>query len=87
MQLLLGAEPHLTNGFKVLSKRAKSDESRTLCNEGITYTLRRVDRIKKALKNLDSFPFVERAVSNFSSISATSLWSALSKAIASFAAM
>jgi hypothetical protein len=34
-----------------------------------------------------SFSLVERAVSNFYSISATSLWSALSRAIASLAAM
>src|SRR4029453_7218963 len=34
-----------------------------------------------------NFSLVERAVSNFSSISATSLWSAFSKAIASLAAM
>jgi hypothetical protein len=54
LQLLLGAEPHLANGFKVLAKRAKSDELRTFCKEGVTYTLRRVDRIKKALRKLDA---------------------------------
>jgi len=54
LQLLLGAEPHLANGFRLLAKRAKSDELRTFCKEGVTYTLRRVDRIKKALKNLDA---------------------------------
>jgi ferritin-like metal-binding protein YciE len=54
LQLLLGAEPHLAKGFKVLSKRAKSDELRTFCKEGVIYTLRRVDRIKKALKELDA---------------------------------
>jgi ferritin-like metal-binding protein YciE len=53
LQLLLGAEPHLANGFKALSRRARSDELRTFCREGVTYTLRRVDRIKKALKKLD----------------------------------
>jgi hypothetical protein len=46
LQLLLGAEPHLAKGFKVPSKRAKSDELRTFCKESVTYTLRRVDRIK-----------------------------------------
>lgn len=54
LQLLLGAEPHLANGFKVLSKRARSDELRTFCKAGVTYTLRRVDRVKKALKKLDA---------------------------------
>ena len=54
LQLLLGAEPHLAKGFKVPSKRAKSDELRTFCKEGVTYTLRRVDRIKMALKKLDA---------------------------------
>src|SRR4029453_16743623 len=54
LQLLLCAEPHLANGFKVLSKRANSDELRTFCKEGVTYTLRRVDRIKMALKKLDA---------------------------------
>jgi ferritin-like metal-binding protein YciE len=44
----------LANGFKVLSKRARSEELRTFCKEGITYTLRRVDRITKALKKLDA---------------------------------
>lgn len=54
LQLLLGAEPHLATGFKVLSKRAESDELRTFCKEGVTYTLRRVDRIRKALDKLDA---------------------------------
>jgi ferritin-like metal-binding protein YciE len=64
LQLLLGSEPHLANGFRVLSKRAKSDELRTFCNEGVTYTLRRVARIKKALKKLDA-PLASRASSGF----------------------
>lgn len=54
LQLLLGAEPRLANGFRVLSKRARSEELRTFCKEGVTYTLRRVDRIKKALRKLDA---------------------------------
>jgi ferritin-like metal-binding protein YciE len=54
LQLLLGAEPHLASGFRALAKRAKSDELRTFCKEGVAYTLRRVDRIKKALKTLNA---------------------------------
>ena len=54
LQLLLGAEPHLANEFKVLANRAKSVELRTFCNGGVTYTLRRVDRIKKALNKLNA---------------------------------
>lgn len=53
-KLKIGAEPHLAKGFKVLSKRAESDELRTFCKEGVTYTLRRVDRIKKAPRKLDA---------------------------------
>ena len=59
LQLLLGVEPHLANAFKALSKRAGSTELRTFCKEGVTYTLRREDRIKKSLKKLDA-PLVSR---------------------------
>lgn len=59
LQLLLGVEPHLAKGFKALSKRAGSTELRTFCEEGVTYTLRREGRIKKALKKLDT-PLVSR---------------------------
>ena len=62
LQLLLGVEPHLAKSFKALAKRAKSPELRTFCREGVTYTLRRVDRIKKALKYLDA-PLKSRASS------------------------
>jgi ferritin-like metal-binding protein YciE len=59
LQLLLGAEPRLADGFKALSRRARSDEMRTFCKDGVNYTLRRVDRIKKALKKLDA-PLMSR---------------------------
>jgi len=59
LQLLLGAEPHLARAFQALAQRSNSDELRTLCKEGVSYTRRRVDRIKKALKKLDA-PLVSR---------------------------
>lgn len=49
LQLLLGAEPHLSAAFRTLAERAQAPELHTLCNEGVTYTNRRVARIKKAL--------------------------------------
>jgi ferritin-like metal-binding protein YciE len=62
LQLLLRAEPHLAKGFSALAKRSRSVELRTFCKEGVTYTLRRVARIKKALKKLDA-PLESRASS------------------------
>jgi ferritin-like metal-binding protein YciE len=59
LQLLLGAEPHLAKSFRDLSRRSQSDELRTFCKEGVTYTLRRVRRIKAALRKLDA-PLVSR---------------------------
>jgi ferritin-like metal-binding protein YciE len=59
LQLLLGAEPHLAKAFQVLARRSKADELRTLCKEGVSYTLRRVDRVKEALRELDA-PQVSR---------------------------
>jgi hypothetical protein len=59
LQLLLGAEPHLAKAFRGLSRRSQSDELRTFCKEGVTYTLRRVRRIKAALKKLAA-PLVSR---------------------------
>ena len=59
LQLLLGAEPRLAKAFRDLSRRSQSDELRTLCKEGVTYTLRRVRRIKAALRKLDA-PLVSR---------------------------
>src|SRR6187431_3134374 len=35
LQLLLGAEPHLANGFRLLAKRAKSDELRPSAKRGL----------------------------------------------------
>jgi ferritin-like metal-binding protein YciE len=54
LQLLLGAEPHLAKAFRDLGRRSQSDELRTFCKEGVTYTLRRVRRIKAALRKLDA---------------------------------
>jgi hypothetical protein len=54
LQLLLGAEPHRAKAFRVLSRRSKSDELRAICKEGVSYTLRRVGRIKEALTKLDA---------------------------------
>jgi ferritin-like metal-binding protein YciE len=52
LQMLLGAEPELARAFRVLAKSANSRELRTFCREGVTYTRRRVIRIKQALKLL-----------------------------------
>jgi len=54
LQLLLRAEPHLANAFRGLSRRSQCSELRTLCKEGVIYTLRRVRRIKAALRKLDA---------------------------------
>ena len=54
LQLLLGAEPHLAKACRGLSRRSQSADLRTFCNEGVTYTLRRVRRIKAALRKLDT---------------------------------
>jgi ferritin-like metal-binding protein YciE len=62
LQLLLGAEPHLAKAFRGLSRRSQSSELRTFCKEGVTYTLRRVRRIKAALRKLDA-SMVSRASS------------------------
>jgi ferritin-like metal-binding protein YciE len=59
LQLLLGVEPHLASGFKALSKRARSTELRMFGKEGVTYTRRRVDRLKKALTKLNA-PLLSR---------------------------
>jgi hypothetical protein len=59
LQLLLGAEPHLVKAFQVLAQRAKANELQNLCKEGVSYTRRRVDRIKEALRKLDA-PQVSR---------------------------
>jgi ferritin-like metal-binding protein YciE len=62
LQLLLGAEPHLAKAFRLLARRSKAAELRTLCKEGVSYTLRRVGRIKEALRKLDA-PLVSRTSS------------------------
>ena len=54
LQLLLGAEPHLAKAFRVLARRSKTNELRTFCKEGVSYTVRRVGRIKEALRKLDA---------------------------------
>jgi ferritin-like metal-binding protein YciE len=59
LQLLLGVEPHLAKAFRGFSRRSQSDELRTFCKEGVTYTFRRVRRIKAALRKLAA-PLVSR---------------------------
>jgi ferritin-like metal-binding protein YciE len=59
LQLLLGAEPHLAKAFGVLARRSKANELRTFCKEGVSYTVRRVGRIKEALRKLNA-PLVPR---------------------------
>ena len=54
LQLLLGAEPHLAKAFRVLARRSKGHELRTFCKDGVSYTVRRVGRIKEALRKLDA---------------------------------
>src|SRR4051794_38929013 len=54
LQMLLGAEPNLAKAFRMLAKRADSRELRFFCREGVTYTRRRVIRIKRALELLDA---------------------------------
>ena len=54
LQLLLSAEPRLAEAFRVLARHAKANELRTFCKEGVSYTVRRVGRIKMALKKLDA---------------------------------
>jgi ferritin-like metal-binding protein YciE len=54
LQRLLRAEPHLAAAFRVLARRAQAKPLRKLCREGVTYTNRRVRRIRAALRALDA---------------------------------
>ena len=75
LPLLLGAEPHLASGFRLLARRAESNELRTFCKEGVTYTLRRLDRIKKTPKNLDA-ALEQRRSSGLDGLMRDANWSA-----------
>ena len=52
MQRLLGAEPKLARAFARLQKRATATKLRKFCGEGVSYTERRVRRLKSALRAL-----------------------------------
>ena len=54
LQRLLRAEPHLAAAFRLLARRAQAKPLRKLCREGVTYTNRRVRRIRAALHALDA---------------------------------
>jgi ferritin-like metal-binding protein YciE len=54
LQLLFGAEPNLARAFATLARRADNRKLRTFCKEGVTYTRRRVTRIKRALRLLSA---------------------------------
>ncbi|MDF3073109.1 MAG: hypothetical protein K0S54_776 [Alphaproteobacteria bacterium] len=49
LQSLLGSEPKLAAGFARLAKQAGSPVLRKFCREGVTYTERRVERLRQAL--------------------------------------
>src|SRR5689334_21870234 len=59
LQSLLAAEPQLARAFKKLAAKAKHSRLRTFCREGVSYTKRRVKRVKQALKALDA-PLTKR---------------------------
>jgi ferritin-like metal-binding protein YciE len=54
LQSLLRSEPRLTKAWSKLARRAQAKPLKTLCREGVTYTRRRVERIRKALDALDA---------------------------------
>lgn len=61
MQSLLGSEPKLARAFGRLKERAAGKHLRTLCGEGVTYTNRRVRRLKAAFKALEEPATVRRS--------------------------
>jgi len=52
MAVLLGAEPELAKAFGRLEARATEPKLKKFCKEGVTYTNRRVRRLKAAFKAL-----------------------------------
>jgi ferritin-like metal-binding protein YciE len=54
LQSLLGSEPKLARGFAQLAKSSTSPTLKRFCRQGMTYTQRRVTRLKDALKSLDA---------------------------------
>ena|ERR1700759_4825599 len=54
LQCLLKAEPQLAEAFKTLSAKAHHPRLKTFCREGVTYTKRRVTRVKAALNALEA---------------------------------
>lgn len=54
LQSLLGSESKLAHGFAVLAKNATSPTLKRFCREGVSYTRRRIIRLKGALKYLDA---------------------------------
>jgi len=52
MAVLLGAEPELAKAFGSLERRATDPDLRKFCKQGVTYTNRRVRRLKAAFRAL-----------------------------------
>jgi len=52
MGILLGAEPKLAQAFDRLQKRATDPGLKKFCKQGVTYTNRRVRRLKAAFRAL-----------------------------------
>jgi len=61
MQILLGVEPKLARAFGRLQKRATDPHLRKFCGEGVTYTNRRVRRLKAALRSLAIKPRAKKS--------------------------
>lgn len=54
LQSLLGSEPKFARGFAQLAKAASSPTLKRFCREGVSYTQRRIERLRQALTALEA---------------------------------
>ena len=54
LQTLLRSEPQLARAFKTLAAKAYHSRLKTFCREGVSYTNRRVARVRAALRALEA---------------------------------